>query len=174
MVAQVVALPIVRPPAPWQLTLDAAVGGLQSVGFGRDTDLLFVTSSQGRGVYNVKTGERIARDRTEEFPEDTIRLEANGIGPLEGQLVRMAGIYGGTLATTTSDGWQAERIALQWPMDTLLLVSPGSWVYGAAFGKKADMTKVFVDSEVRAWGFSNTGRSLVLATSSGVRGYSRQ
>ena len=173
MVAQILALPIAAPPSPWRLIANAAIGGLQSVGFARNSELLFVTSSQGRGVFDAKTGERLARDRNENFPEDAINLEAVGIGPLEGQTIRMAGIYGGTLATTTADGWQSERIALQWPMETLLLVPPGSWIYGASFAKKAEMTKVSVDSEIRAWGFSSTGRSLVLAISSGVQIFSR-
>ncbi len=173
MVAQILALPISLPPAPWRLVSNASIGGLQSVGFARNTELLFVTSSQGRGVFDADTGERVARDHNEEFPEDTINMEAIGIGPLAGQTIRMAGIYGGTLATTTADGWQAERLTLQWPAETLLLVAPGSWVFGASFNKKAEMTKVSVDSEVRAWGFSSTGHSLILAVSSGVQIFSR-
>ena len=124
-------------------------------------------------MFDADTGERVARDHNEEFPEDTINMEAIGIGPLAGQTIRMAGIYGGTLATTTADGWQAERLTLQWPAETLLLVAPGSWVFGASFNKKAEMTKVSVDSEVRAWGFSSTGHSLILAVSSGVQIFSR-
>lgn len=174
MVDQILASPVALPPGPWKCVGDASVGGLLFVGFAPDSDLLLATSSQGRGVFDATNGKRIARDRNEDFSEDTIKMEAVGIGPLDGQTIRMAGIYGGGLPITTADGWQAERLAIQWPLETLLLVSPGSWVYGASFGKNAEMTKVFVDSEIRAWGFSPTGRSLILALSNGLRIYSRQ
>jgi len=40
--------------------------------------------------------------------------------------------------------------------------------------KNADLTKVMVDSEIRACGFSGSGQSLVLAESSGLRLYTRR
>lgn len=161
------------PPSPWKCVGGGAVGGLQSVGFRRNTDLLLVTSSQGSGVFNAIDGQRIARDRSDDCGEDEINLEAIGIGPLERDVIRMAGINGGGLPKSTSDGWQAERFVLQWPEETILLVPPGSWIYGASFGKRADFVKVFVGLEIRAWGFSPTGKSLVLATSSDVTIYAR-
>jgi hypothetical protein len=129
-------------------------------------------------VFDCLNGAKIARDasmpeRLEDDWEDSIALEAVGIGPLAGQRIRTAGIYGGGLPKFTFDGWTAERLTLDWPHETLLLVPPGSWVYGDAFGKRADFTKVYVDSEIRAWGFSQTGRSLVLGTSSDLTIYSR-
>ena len=172
-VDRLLGAPIGDIPAPWKLTGGAGVGGLESVGFGRGTDLLLVTSSQGRGVFDCISGQRIARDRSDDTTEDSINLEALGIGPLDGEVVRMSGLCGGGLPGGTSDGWVAERLIRQWPEETLVLVPPGSWIDGLAFNKPADFTKVFVGSEVRAWGFSPTGRSLVLATSSDVILYAR-
>jgi len=173
-VEQILGLSVSQPPPPWQLVCEASVGGLLSVGFGRNTELILVTSSQGRGVFNATTGERVARDSVVDFPEDPFNLEAAGIGPLNGQMIRMAGINGGGLPKVCSDGWQVERLAIHWPKEMVLLISPGSWVFGASFGNKADLTKVMVDSEIRACGFSASGQSLVLAESSGLRLYTRR
>src|SRR4051812_46599997 len=79
------------PPAPWVPVGHYAVGGLTAVGFGPGTELLLVASWQGRGVFDCTTGERVARDRaTDGGWQDPVALEAQGIGPLEGQTVRTA------------------------------------------------------------------------------------
>lgn len=159
-------LPLVAPPEPWKRSGAFAVGGLTDVGFAADSDILLVLSGQGRGLFNCLSGEKVARDYDDGFSFDLMALETDGIGPLAGQIVRTAGLHGGGLAKQTSDGWSAEQLYIDWPDATLLLVEPGSWIYGKAFDKPTNYTKVHVDSEVRAWGFSPTGRSLVLATSS--------
>jgi hypothetical protein len=46
------------------------------------------------------------------------------------------------------------------------LIPPGGDIYSEYLGRPILFTKVAVEREVRAWGFSPTGRSLVLATSS--------
>src|SRR5579863_298772 len=91
--------PISPPLPPWKLIGGRAVGGLTEVGFADDSDLLLVVSSQGRGVLDCRSGEYVARDRTEPNDSwyDERRLRAFGIGPLEGQLIRLAGLHGGGL-----------------------------------------------------------------------------
>src|SRR5689334_4773042 len=109
--------PISLPLSPW-IELDShAVGGLTEVGFGDDSDLLLVVSSQGRGVFDCQTGERVSRDRSE--PDDSwydeTRLRVFGIGPLEGSLIRLAGLHGGGLLNSVQDGWWVNAITLEWP-----------------------------------------------------------
>jgi hypothetical protein len=165
--------PVGQPPSPWKLAGGSAVGGLSDVGFAPGSDLLLVVSSQGRGVFDCLTGERVARDRS--VPEgaspdwqDPFELWAVGIGPLAGQHIRTAGLSGGGLSVATRDGWSVERLALEWPDETLLLRR------GWGFGYRPDeIFKIAVHSEVRAWGFSPTGRSLVYATSSDLAIWSR-
>lgn len=173
IVNRVFAAPISAPPPPWTGVTSAGVGGLMAVGYARDTDLLLVTSSQGQGVFDCLTGERVARNPNTEFWEDTGNLETAGIGPLAGQLIRMSGIFGGGLSVVTADGWQVERLVLQWPAESLLLVPPGASIFGDLYNQPAQFHKISVESEVRAWGFSPTGNSLVLATSSEVTIYRR-
>lgn len=159
------SLPTTPPPAPWKAIAHVAVGGLSSVGFDRDSDLLLVVSSQGRGVFDCLSGERVARDRGD-YEEDYAHLEAQGIGPLQGHAIRIAGAGGGGLATTTADGWALHRLELDWPAQELVLTEPGSHLFGDLYEKPAPLHKIHQDSTVRACGFSATGLSLVIATSS--------
>jgi hypothetical protein len=170
--------PLEDPPSPWHRRAAHPVGGLTDVGFGPASDLLLVVSHDGRGLFDGLTGLRVARDRSTPEPgepgwQDVCALDAQGIGPLAGQTVRTSGLFGGGLALTTADGWAAERLVLDWPDESLLLVPPGACIYETRPDRSSAFTKVAVVREHRAWGFSPTGNSLVLATSSDVTIFSR-
>lgn len=159
---------VVPPPTPWRVITSAAVGGLTEVGFGGDGELLLVLSWQGRGIFDCTTGRRVARDprddRTDWYGHDN--LIARGFGPLEGQQVRLSGLWGGGLPNSTTDGWSVERVTLNWPIENLLLFEPDPrrrYTPDTRFHKLHKPT-----SEVRAFGFSFTGKTLVIATSSDV------
>lgn len=166
------AAPVLAPPVPWSLITAAAVGGLTAVGFADDSELLLVLSHQGRGVFDCRTGERVARDRSVDdmnawYGAD--HLIGIGIGPLAGRHLRMAGLNGGGVPTITTDGWSAERLAIDWPDEYLLLVE----AYGSIYQDGARFTKLAVEREVRTFGFSYTGKSLIMATSSDVTVFGR-
>ncbi|MDH3347823.1 MAG: hypothetical protein OEM02_06965 [Desulfobulbaceae bacterium] len=172
LVSKLSALDLSKPPAPWCKAPTVLIGGLRSIGFQRDSDLLLVVSEQGRGVIDCVTGITLTRDRSEYY-EDEILLEAEGIGQMSGQSIRISGLYGGGLPNSTSDNWSLETVTLAWPEQSLLLVEPGSWLYGSLYGKPCNFYKIFSDSEIRAQGFSPTGRTLVIATTSEIYIYSR-
>lgn len=178
LIDRVRTAPVRESPPPWRLLAAHGVGGLTDVGFGRGSDLLLVVSSQGRGVFDCLTGTRVARDPTmpevgEESWQDEYELDAQGIGPLAGQAVCTSGLAGGGLPLMTRDRWTVERLILDWPIESLLLVPPDSWIYETRAGRSSEFTKIAEEMEVRAWGFSPTGRSLILATSSDVTIYGR-
>jgi hypothetical protein len=114
---KLLSLNIEEVPSPWQLVTTVAIGGLRSVGFDRASENLLVVSSQGRGVIDCLTGEKVARDY-EEFYEDETSLEAQGIGILSDRLIRMSGLFGGGLPIITEDGWQLECLTLKWPSNS--------------------------------------------------------
>ncbi len=161
-----------EPPAPWRSAGTFAAGGLTSVGFAPGSDLLLVVSWSGRGVFDCVTGQRVARDADASDQANYDRagaLEVLGIGPLAGQWVRTSGLNGGGLPRSTADGWSVEWLTLDWPEDTLLLLGPGSSIYETRPGRVVQFWKIDPGvTEVRAWGFSPTGRTLLLATSSDV------
>ena len=151
----------------------APVGGLTETGFADDSELLLVLSWQGRGIFDGSTGQRVARDQDDDrnswYGHD--KLIGKGFGPLEGQKIRLCGLWGGGLPTVTKDGWGVERITLGWPNENLLLFEPyQKWRYTP----EAKFYKLAVPiTEVRAFGFSYTGRTLVIATSSDVTIFGR-
>jgi hypothetical protein len=157
--------PLGQPPAPWRRVAGHAVGGLTEVGFASGSDLLLVVSSEGRGLFDGRRGDRLARDPTppDDGWYDEVRLTASGIGPLRDQLIRLAGLHGGGLSACTNDGWEITRIAPDWPLESIVLDPPGSSVLYE--GHSEGCIKIAEGFEMRAHGFSETGLSLVVASS---------
>ena len=163
---RLIAMPVEAAPSPWQRTMVATVGGLTEVGYARNSDLLLVVSAQGRGVFDCLSGERIARDREENWDGlNQTLLVSPGIGPLEGQAVRLAGLHGGGLPTTTSDGWTLEAPTLQWPNSSFFLSKP--WTSVFHYQGPGNSFKIWDDGPfpLRSFGFSDTGHTFVIATS---------
>lgn len=169
---KLLSLSISKVPDPWKLIATLAVGGLRSVGFDRESENLLVVSSQGRGVVDCLTGEKIARDY-EEFCENETSLEAQGIGILSNRAIRMSGLFGGGLLVITEDGWKLECVTVKWPEQMLILLPTNSDLYGSVTGHADTMTKIFEDSCIRAYGFSHTGRSFIIATTSDLTVFAR-
>lgn len=165
------------PPKPWEGVEVSLAGGIHSVGFGvapGQRDLLLVASWSGRAVFDGLTGERLARDRDDSVAKWTGELgeDCQGIGPLDGQRILTAGIWGGGLLVTTIDGWSIARFAVDWPDERIVLQPPGADILTA--GREAGCVQLGSPaSEVRAAGFSHTGRVLVIATSSELTLFAR-
>lgn len=74
----------------WELIAEFAVGGTSDVGFSEDSNFLIVASSQGRGVFEAKTGLRVARDN--EWPGSWHHGQSiDGLGPIEGHRIIVYG-----------------------------------------------------------------------------------
>lgn len=159
--------PIQDLPAPWKLVQIWGVGGLFQVGYASGTDLLLVLSHNGRGIFDCLTGEKLARDYEKPYDLfDPIKLMAQGFGLLEGQTIRVAGLLGGGLPLTTADGWRLEERQLAHSTRSILLKLP-----------ECETEPVVVaDDEVcelRAFGFSETGMSFIVATCCDITIFSR-
>lgn len=168
-------LPVERDlPKPWRNVGTFAVGGLTDVGFADSSDLLLCISGSGRGVFDCLAGLRVARDDSSDFAFDLGNLIAEGIGPLAGQRIRTAGMYGGGLASGSGDGWCIERHPFSFPDDELFVSPPGHTMLWTRRDEEVRLTKLgrFV-TELRAFGFSPTGRTLVVAVSSDVTIFAR-
>jgi hypothetical protein len=176
------AAPVAPAPPPWHLVLDSGtpVGGLLGIGFavhpGNGHDLVMVVSHDGHGLFDAVTGEKIARDREPdpagEMPDDSADLTCPGLGPVAGNRVRIAGLFGGGLHAGTADGWTVEVVAPQWPHERVLL-SRGSGIFRGELGQ--DWWHVFHSdySTLRAAGFSPSGQTLAVATSSDLTLWAR-
>jgi hypothetical protein len=175
--AVVRAVPAGPVPEPWRELPFLHAGGLLEIGvhaLPSGEELVLVVTWAGRGVMSA-TGEKIARDHTEPNDDwyDEYALTAEGIGPLAGIRVRLAGLHGGGLALCTRDGWRLDNYP-DWPKDRLVLEPPGREVLTP--GRAEGCVLVFGPEQVmelRAFGFSPSGRLLLIATPDGVRAYAR-
>ncbi|MEV5910691.1 hypothetical protein AB0M00_17545 [Streptomyces chartreusis] len=171
---RLLAAPVVPAPEPWRRVTFEPVGGLLGIGFASDPDsgrdLVMVVSHDGHGLFDAVTGEKIARDRdpdpVDSTPDAAADLSCPGLGPVAGNRVRIAGLFGGGLHTTTEDGWTLEVVAPAWPNERVLLSGDGGLPHPGPHGER--WWHIFHSdySELRAAGFSPSGRTIAVATSS--------
>lgn len=155
-----------------------AIGGLENVGYASEQDLVIVLSSQGEGIFDCLKGERVARkhndaDWWKDFNQTSNSIK--GFDCLENIEIQTSGLYGEDhLPKTTADGW-CLLISERQPDDTpfekylihrIYLISPD----------KREKVLVGKDGpcELRAYGFSETGASFIIALSCEVIIYSRE
>lgn len=177
------AAPVMPAPEPWRAVLDnrTPIGGLLGIGFathpGNGHDLVLVVSSDGHGLFDASTGERIARDRDPDpeaaAPDEDPDLVRPGIGPIAGVPVRIAGLFGGGLHRTAPGGWTVDVVSPEWPHERVLL----STGHGFHKGQPGENWWHVFDahySELRTAGFSPSGRTLAVATSSDLSLWTRR
>jgi hypothetical protein len=143
-------------PSPWTRKIVHFTGGLTGVGLGPQAKHLLVVSHAGRGVIDLSTGERVARDSQEipdsEFQEDPFAV--GGIGPLAGVQVSCAGLWGGSLPNKCPDGWRVDGTVLHSPSGRQHSLPPA-------------------DADIRAVGFTPKGEILMYATAASLSLYYR-
>ncbi|BAY81797.1 hypothetical protein NIES267_12740 [Calothrix parasitica NIES-267] len=122
-------------------------------------------------MVDCSTGEKTARDYEDDYENQY--LEAEGIGCLKGKIIKMAGLLGGGLPISTEDDWCLESVTINFPEEMILLVEPGSDLYGMTYDKPDNFTKIEQRETIRAYGFSYTGNTFIIATSSDLIIYSR-
>ncbi len=177
------AAPVMPAPSPWRPVLDrrTPIGGLRGIGFAvhptSGHDLVMVTSMDGHGLFDAVTGEKIARNRHPDpdtaTPDTSPGLTCAGLGPITGTRVQIAGLFGGGLHSTTPDGWCIDVVAPEWPNERVLLSADG----GSYRGKPGESWwHVFHSdySTLHAAGFSPSGRTLAVATSSDLTLWARE
>jgi len=156
-----------------------AIGGLQNVGYAKAQDILIVLSTQGQGLFNCISGEKIARLNNdlgwlEHFDEITNSIA--GFDCLKDIIIPTSGLYGtNCLARQTNDGWSltttksinkfiANNSIISHSVTQIYLTTPNEEKY--FLGEDGAC-------ELRAFGFSDTFKSLIVATSCELIIYSR-
>jgi len=161
------AIPKNEAPEGWQLTGVVAVGGLTEVGFSRHSELLLVISHAGRCVIDCSTGEKVARDYELDgdwyFPQ---KLYCVGIGPLANETISIAGLHGGGLPVFTTAGESLVLVSPNWPKSNVIFCP--SYKTPLVDGHQVGCCCVGTSDTICAFGFSWSGNSFVVATSSDV------
>ena len=86
--------------------------------------------------------------------------------------MRIAGLFGGALHSTTEDGWTVEVVSPGWPHHRVLLSADGGLCRGPAGEEWWHIFHAHY-SELRTAGFSPSGRTLAVATSSEITLWTR-
>lgn len=171
LLKRIIEEPLTEPHKPWKKVGEWGIGGMLAMGYSDCSRYVLVETSDGRGLFDCKTGEKLFRDRNK-YKSRELELLCEGFGPLEGKHVRMSGLYGGGLPLHTEDGWAIEIIS-SWPQSDILLIEPGSWLYGGKYGKPDIFQKIWSGYDIRGCGFSYTGETLCIGESSDLVIYSR-
>lgn len=183
---RLLAAPVVPAPEPWRPVFEyeygVPVGGLLGIGFATHPDsgheLVMVVSGDGHGLFDAVTGEKVARDRDpdpdEHTPDASTDLSCPGLGPIAGGRVRIAGLFGGGLHTVTADGWILEVVAPAWPNHRVLVSRDGGLPHSGPH--REGWWHIFHAgySEFRAAGFSPSGQTIAVATSSDLSLWTRR
>jgi hypothetical protein len=142
----------------WRSVALHAVGGLTEVGVSGHERWLLVVSHSGRGLIDLETGARAARD--DEAPAlDSPWIKrperlVQGIGPAQEEWFSVVGLWGGNLPYESSSGWQCKLVRSRSSERAMLSSSRRQWLVAKPV------------TEVKAFGFSPSGNYLVLGTSS--------
>ncbi|MCP4316807.1 MAG: hypothetical protein GY789_12540 [Hyphomicrobiales bacterium] len=163
----------------WKCVVERAGGGLRAVGFDRNSEDLLVISANGQSVVDSSTGASMFRNR-ESDGYDADQLKGSRLDRPQDTAFDVAGIDGGALRTCTHDGWHAQAFQLAWPEAHYVLHPPGASIYNL----RSHMQQYQKDAiyfllareigDVWAYGFSWSGRTLVLATNSDIKIWQRQ
>lgn len=154
-----------------------AVGGLENIGYAPDQDFLLVLSSQGQGIFNCTTGEKVARSYDDSDWFNQLGKADNsilGFDILASIKISTCGAYGeDNLSKRTKDGW-ALIVSDPEPDDAPF----EKYMVRKIYLLSPDMEeKVFITSdgpcELRAFGFSETGETFVVGLSCDLVIYSR-
>jgi hypothetical protein len=168
------SIPPSSPPTPWRELPKMPVGGLTGIGFAARSDYLLIVSHDGLGLVDCRTGEKVSREYEGAYDIDVGTLMIGGIGPVAGQEIRIAGILGGGLPTSTVDGWSLDKHPLSWPNDVVFLMPPGQTLLWSRDDSVTGICRLpDTQTEVRAFGFSPDGQTMAVATSSDVSLYVR-
>ena len=154
-----------------------AIGGLENVGYAPQQDNLIVLSSQGQGIFDCITGEKIVRQHNDTDWWQGFNQTTNsiiGFDILDTIEIPTYGLYGeDNLPKITNDGWTltiSQPEPDDKPFDQYLVQK----IYLVSADEKE---KVLVAKdgpcELRAFGFSDTGKSFIVALSCELTIYSR-
>ncbi|MEC8292243.1 MAG: hypothetical protein VX083_02000 [Pseudomonadota bacterium] len=162
----------------WKRTTEVVVGGLVALGFyeSKDSpkvDKLLAIGSQGQTVIDCLSGQIVYRNRAQDgYDQETLSAwDLSGGTP---ESIRMSGIDGGGLKLCTKDGWSVEAIPIAWPIYHYILQHPGSSIYtDQSIGRESKFELLEFDYKQMAFGFSNSGNSLLLTSSSDITVWTR-
>ena len=145
----------------WEHLTTISVGGLENVGFASSGNII-ILSSQGRGILDFSTGQKIFRDNRDWWQDfDKEEKVIAGFGGENDAIIKLSGLHAEDyLNKTTADGWTLSAEDSQYntiPIKKFYIKNSGSSV---SFFIAEDGP-----CEVRCYGFSETEKTMIIASS---------
>ena len=159
-------IPFFENPEGWICKGTCAVGGFEYFGFCESSDILFIASVSGRGLIDMSKNEKIARDYSTDYFLDETLLVSEGFDILEGETIRLACKYGGSLLPVRNRaGESLVRVSPLYPCEDIIFQPPHEDCFIEKFNKNCvRVYRGFVD----CYGFSFSGKYFVIAHDGGV------
>src|SRR5215831_3877241 len=150
----------------WKHKLNMAIGGLDDIGFIDNSDSLVILSRQGIGILDCITGDRIYRSYEEWWPLfDNTSYTLTGIPGYLQSPIKIFGLHSDfKMRTNTADEWQLIAFlpeADEPPFEKYLVTK----VYLADANGNRMLVAKDGPCELRVFGFAETDKTLVVATS---------
>ena len=171
-------IPFAEAPKGWTHKGSFSVGGFEYFGFAETSSVLFIASSQGRGLVDMATGERIARDYSTDYEINGTFLTCKGFDVLEDEKIKLAGKYGGSMLPVSNIyGESIVMVAPLYPCVDLIFQPP----FESCFVKQGHFSNITNENCVRiyrgflyCYGFSFCGNYFVVADDGGIDYWERE
>lgn len=159
-------IPSVASPKGWIKKDSFSVGGVEYFGFSESSDILFVSSSDGRGLIDMAKNEKIARDKVIDYPLDEIMLTTEGFDILDGETIRLAGKYGSSMLPVSNKSHESLiRVSPNYPCEDIIFQPP--FEHCLIEGHNKNCVRVY-RGFLYCYGFSFSGKYFVIADDGGV------
>ena len=159
-------IPVAEAPKGWRSKGRIAAGGFEYFGFSETSNILYIASSQGRGLVDMASGEKIARDASIDFEIDETVLVCDGFDVLQGEKIKLASKYGGSMLPVTNSRYEhLVRVSPLYPCEDIIFQPP----YETCFRKENNKNCVRIyRGFLYCYGFSFCGNYFVIADEGGI------
>jgi len=164
-------IPSAENPKGWIKKGSFSVGGFEYFGFAESSDILFVISSSGRGLFDMAKNEKIARDNSIDFPLDRTLLVCKGFDILEGETIKLASKYGGSLLPVSNKSLETlVRVSPLYPCEDIIFQPPyeNCFADGRFKNIRSDNCVRVYRGFLYCYGFSFSGKYFVIADDGGI------
>ena len=165
-------IPTAEAPKGWVYKGCFAIGGFEYFGFSEDSSILFIASSQGRGLIDMQKSEKIARDHSEDFEIDETFLTCNGFDVLQNKKIKLAGKYGGSMLPVSNiHNENLRKVSPLYPCEDIIFQPP----FEDCFSKRHNKNCVRIyRGFLYCYGFSFCGNYFVIADDGGINYWEKE
>ena len=159
-------IPFAQSPKHWVYKNNFPISGFECFGFSETSDILFVASSQGRSLIDMSKNKKIARDYSDDYTIDETLLTCDGFDVLEGQQIKLASKYGGSMLPISNKSYETlVKVSPLYPCEDLIFQSP----YENCFIEKNNKNCIRIyRGFLYCYGFSFSGNYFVIADDGGI------